>query len=619
LHNKHCSLWLVLVVALALLGVSGSSAAGNGDWPPLELQLTGQTASDGVTTIYLNLHNKQNIELSEITVIGTVPTGASFVNAELISAANPGVFNGSGVTFQIEHLRGGASLGPLVYRFKADSPADSSYVHAWATWNRPTPGTAISTKLSVALLGFLGPGETDESWETLLTPLVQSAEEQGSRVGLLIYDTGSGQRYTYHPEDLFILASNTKLLTAATALDVLGPDYQFRTVVGYAGTLAEDGTLAGDLVIKGYGDPTLTTRALAGWVDVLFAAGIRQVTGDILVDGSAFEDEASTLVWGWDTDAASFQPRTGALSVNHNEITLTAIPGDQAGAPSWVRVEPAIDRQVVHNNVATGAAGQPAVITLHADESGIVSVAGQVPAGGAPAMVEITAQDPALYTGFLFSKLLREKGIVFANDSTVAHSRLPDDAQILVEHASAPFGAVLDRMLKDSDNFVAEQVLRVTGLAAVHSGSNQGGQAAISQFLTANGFSAMPYMLCDGCGLRLDNEASPRLIVGLLVLMAHHPHGDIFRDALAVAGEDGTLARRMAGIPSSSEVHAKTGSLLGASTLSGYGTTVDGRELAFAILMNDEHEGGWLWVRAMREIQDKMVVALLQQKGTTPK
>ena len=614
MRNARRTLLSLLVLALLLLsaGVRGTSAAENGDWPPLDLQLTGQTSADGLTTIYLNLHNKQNVELSEITVIGTVPAGATFVNAELISAANPGVYSGSGVTFQVEHLRGGASLGPLVYRFKTDSPGGAEYVHAWATWNRPTPGTAISTKLNVALLGFLGPGEAEESWETLLTPLVQSAEERGGRVGLLVYDTGSGQRYAYHAEELFTPASNTKLVTAAAALDTLGPDYRFRSEVGYNGTLAEDGTLTGDLILKGYGDPTLTTGTLADWMDALYDAGIRRIAGNLVVDASAFEDEEGAPAWGWDTDTGSFQPRTAALTVNHSRILLTAVPGDQEGAPTWVRVEPAIDHQVVHNNVATGAAGQPAAISLREDESGIVIVEGYVPAGGDAAQVEITAKDPALYVGYLFSKQLSERGITLADDATIEHGHMSDDAQIVIRHSSAPFSAVLDSMLKDSDNFVAEQVLRAIGMEAAHSGSTQGGQAAISQFLNANGFSEMPYILCDGCGLRLDNEVSPRLIVGLLVLMLHHPYGGIFRDALAVAGEDGTLAGRMTGIPESSEVHAKTGSLLGASALSGYATTADGRELAFAILMNDESDGGWLWVRGMRNIQDAMVVALAQ-------
>jgi len=422
----------------------------------------------------------------------------------------------------------------------------------------------------------------------------------------------SGRRYAYHSEDLFTPASNTKLLTAATALDALGPDYCFQTVVGHDGVLEDDGTLTGNLFIKGYGDPNLTTATLADWAGALVDAGIKQVTGDIIVDSTAFENETGDPVWGWRTDTESYQPQPGALSVNHNEVTLTAIPGDQAGAPAWVKVEPTIERQLVHNNVATTAAGQNPSVKLREGEAGIIIVEGQVPAAGRFVTNKLIARDPAQYAGFLFSKLLREKGIVFAEHSTVMHGQLPDDAQILIRHSSQPFSEILNRVLKDSDNFISEQVLRVVGLEAMHAGSNQGGQAAIAQFLAGNGFSDMPYILCDGCGLRLYNEVSPRLIVGLLVLMAHHPYGNMFHDALAVAGSDGTLAGRMTGIPTSSQVYAKTGSLLGASTLSGYAITADGRKLAFAILMNDQEEGGWPWVHAMRQVQDEMVVVLVQ-------
>ena len=185
------------------------------------------------------------------------------------------------------------------------------------------------------------------------------------------------------------------------------------------------------------------------------------------------------------------------------------------------------------------------------------------------------------------------------------------DLHPLIDYYSEPLNRVLPDILKNSDNFVSEQMLRTLGAESLGLGNSEGGQQAIAHFLETSGLSAMPYVLCDGCGLRLDNELSAELIVGLLVLMNDHPHGTVFRDALAVAGIDGTLAARLKNTSAQKNVHAKTGSLLGVSTLSGYITSADGHVLAFAILMNGPTERGWAWVNAMRRLQDDIVLEML--------
>jgi D-alanyl-D-alanine carboxypeptidase/D-alanyl-D-alanine-endopeptidase (penicillin-binding protein 4) len=461
-------------------------------------------------------------------------------------------------------------------------------------------------------LNYLGRSETGESrWAEQFAPLLQAVEREEGRVGLLIYDLGTGQTYGYNHDEMFTPASNTKLFTGAAALDALGPDYQFQTLVAHDGTLDEDGRLTGNLILKGYGDPTLTTETLTGWANDLVEAGIRHVSGDILVDTSYFEDENGETGWGWSAGDPSLPPQTGALSVNHNQVELTAIPGKTEGSPSWIRVEPTLGRQVLYNNVATVAAGQNPFIDLREDEKGIVLVEGQLPAGGTPVAKQAMANDPALYAGVLFGRLLTDRGVIFPEESTVRRATMPDDTQSLIDHRSEPLSQVLAHMLKASDNFTSEQVLRTMGAQVLGSGSGRSGQQVITRFLEVNGLSTYPYVLSDGCGLRLDNELSPELVVGLLILMAHHPHGDVFHDALSVAGVDGTLAQRLRNTPAQEQVYAKTGSLLGASALSGYVTTPDERELAFAIMMTGQPEDGWSWVRAMRRIQDDMILASL--------
>lgn len=497
----------------------------------------------------------------------------------------------------------------LVFTWTCGGPAN-----VWAQGEEDNPSNDLIEIGQVdedGLAGYLDRVDVPEpTWAERLLPMVQAAEQDEAQVGLMVYDINSRRYHSYNAQELLTPASNIKLFTAAAALNVLGPDYRFRTVVAYDGQLDVAGKLTGNLILQGYGDPTLTTATLADWADSLVEAGLKEVTGDILVDASFFEEEGQSN-WGWLIDEQN--PVVGALSVNHNQIKLTVVPGKTAGAYSWIRVEPALAPlvQVVYNNVATVDAEQRASLKLYENESAVVVVEGRIPADSHPIENRATARSPGLYVGMLFRKLLSDRGVEFREDTGVKQEAALSDLHLLIEHDSEPLRRVLPGMLKNSDNLVSEEILRTLGAESLGLGSSEGGQRVIAHFLETAGLSTMPYVLCDGCGLRLDNRLSAELIVGLLVLMNDHPDGSVFRDALAVAGTDGTLAGRLKNASAEKRVHAKTGSLLGASALSGYITTSNEHILAFAILMNGPTERGWAWVNAMRRLQDDMVLEML--------
>lgn len=457
---------------------------------------------------------------------------------------------------------------------------------------------------------YLARGEAPEpSWAERLLPLVQAAERDEARVGLMVYDMDTGRYYAYNAQTLLAPASTIKLLVAAAALDTLGPQYRFRTTVAHDGEWSLNGELHGNLILKGYGDPTLTTETLAGWAATLAERGLRAVTGDVLLDVSFFGEGSGTAVQGWRFDDP--QPSVGALSVNHNQIRLSVTPGAATSAPAVIQVEPTLPALVVRNLVVTAEAGNRATLKWRAGEDGGLTVEGRIPLGARAVQKQATAQSPALYVGELFGQLLARHGVAFGETTQVRSATMPDGAQPLIEGRSEPLRRVLPDMLKRSDNFISEQMLRALGGETFGHGDGETGRQAVARFLENAGLSALPYVLCDGCGLRLDNELSAELLVGLLVFMHDHPHGPVFRDALAVAGVDGTLARRLRDTAAHRQVRAKTGSLLGASALAGYITPPDGRTLAFAILMNGPAAHGWSWVDAMRRLQDDIVLEML--------
>ena len=604
--------WVLVLALFVVWCLPGPTlAAMDQTWPPLELSLTG-SAADGVTTVYIRLLNKLSRELSDLTVTAGLPEGATFVSAELLSAANPGRLNGSVVEFHVEHLSGGAALGPLTYRFKTVPQSNKVRVHAWAMWTRPTPGTAISPELSLAVLNYMGrPASENSPRADRLSALLNSNELKGIQLGAMVYDLDQARTvYQYNQQQALVPASNAKLFTAAAALQSLGPDYRFRTVVGREGDLGSDGVLAGNLIVRGYGDPTLQTETLGRWADSLVSAGLKGVSGDLLLDTTFFDSEPTTVGWAWDAESESYQPRTGALSVNENRIALVVESGEAAGAPAKMRTEPSLSALVVDNRVTTAEAGKTWHIEVKENGAALGKVEGEIPLGGQPIRREMTAKDPGLYTGLLLKDLLAARGVIFSATSAVRHGVLPAGATLLVQHRSVPLSQILAHMLKPSDNFISEQLLKALGAEVVGQGSSLAGQQVIKEFLKVNGLT-MSYALCDACGLSLDNQVSPEMLVGLLVLMDGHRYGDSFRAALAVAGVDGTMASRLKKAPTRGRVQAKTGSLLGTSTLSGYAATADGRRLAFSILMNGSTREGWARVQTMRNIQDEMVAVLV--------
>lgn len=580
------------------------------EWPPLEVTLTGE-AADGLVTVRAELHNRAGFRLSELTLSGSVPEGAQFLGSELVSSSNPGRFDGVSVEFHHEHLDPGATLGPITWRFRADGLSGAARVHAWVGWKRPAPGSTLSPELSVATLRFLGRRPSAESAiAPRLDDLLASPALNGVRVGILVYDPESGRvEYARDADQAFVPASNAKLFVAASALDALGADHRFGTVIGATGELSAEGVLQGDLYLRGEGDPLLTATTLADWADEWVGAGLTAVKGDLVVDDSYFGGNANGPGWTGDEERAPFEPRIGALSINQNQVTLVIAPGATVGAQAQVSKEPITQRVRLYNLAATSAAGKPRSIAVVRDEADTRwEIRGTTPVGASPARRPVTVDQPALYAGDVLRRALEERGVEFANGSQVRLGEWPDSARVLKTYHSAPLRDVLAVMLKDSDNFVAEMVLYALG-AHVLGGGNGAGQAAVADFVVRMGLSG-DFFLRDACGLSAENQLTPELIVGLLAAMTGHPDGEMFRASLAVAGTDGTLADRMTGTPAEGRVSAKTGSLLVSSTLSGYVTRGDGSERIFSILMNCEADGGWAKVEGLRDLQDRMVAEL---------
>ena len=429
--------------------------------------------------------------------------------------------------------------------------------------------------------------------------------------GIAVVSLDSGRTlYAHNAGRLFLPASTAKLYTAALALDTVGGDYRIPTRLLGGGSIRQ-GRLDGPLVLYGMGDPSLGTGASADWADQLAAQlaarGVRRVRGDLVADDGYFVGPATGSGWEADDLQSWFAAPTSALSVDENTVAVTVRPAARAGQPARLSFEPDEAAPPVAGTLLTGAAHTPADINLYrAPGDATVHAFGRLPAGMVPPRYRLAVADPAALAGKLLQHALARHGIGLAGHLRVLHwpqddTALLAHAQVLGQVLSPPLIDVLTSGLKRSQNLYLENILQIAGVKARADAaasdslpdgflSNEDwGIRALHVLLGRIGIPPGAALLQEGTGLSRQDLTTPAALVRLLQYLAAQPYAARLRDALPVAGKDGTLQWRMRGTPAEGNVHAKTGSMTYVACLAGYLTTAAGERLAFAIMLNQYH------------------------------
>ncbi len=375
----------------------------------------------------------------------------------------------------------------------------------------------------------------------------------GPRAGVFVYDVTSNHVLFARGADRMLTpASNEKIYTTGSALLRFGAAGRLRTAALAMAATAPDGTLPGDLYLKGQGDPTFGSAAYVadaygtgGTVEdlarQLAGAGVKSVQGSVIGDESFFDRLRGTPS---DRYAKSFfvEGQLSGLAFNRG---LTDNGGAfQASPPTW-----AADR-----------------LTSTLKRSGI-RVLGRAREGTAPAGATELA------------------------------------------HVDSPPISVLARLTnRPSDNFFAETLIKDLGARFGGGGTTAAGAGVVLATLARHG--VRPRRIVDGSGLSYVDRTSPRQVGRFLTALRFTPARTAFDQSLAVAGRNGTLAGRMNGTAAAGRCRAKTGTLPAVSSLSGYCTSRRGHAIAFSILMNGVN------VSAARGRQDRMAIALARYDGS---
>jgi D-alanyl-D-alanine carboxypeptidase/D-alanyl-D-alanine-endopeptidase (penicillin-binding protein 4) len=465
--------------------------------------------------------------------------------------------------------------------------------------------------------------------------------------GVLIKSLKTGETlFSLNARKLMMPASNMKIITLAAAAERLGWDYTYETRVLTSGLL-EGGTLAGDLIVVGSGDPSFTAadgmadRVFGDWAERLEQLDVHTIAGHVVGDDQAMEDRTLGFGWSWDDLPDDYAAGVSALQFNENMVRVTVSPGPSAGDAAGVAIAPPGSGLTILSSVTTGAPGNaPSIVTNRLPGNPRLELLGTIPLGSPPAVASVSVDNPALFFVNVLRNALIAHGIDVRAPAVVVRSgspcppdpfggdpgnpdallRLPSDphaaprcaqhspVRLVATYRSAPLSTLAQRLMKGSQNQYAETLLKTVG-GTTGAPTADGGRTVTQATMERWGVKASSVIQRDGSGLSRYDYVTPEALVAVL---AHVNDVDRLRGpfvaALPIAGRDGTLANRMKGTPAEGNARAKTGSMSNVRSLSGYVTSADGETLVFAIIANNFDMPSELVVRS----SDAIVVRLSQ-------
>jgi serine-type D-Ala-D-Ala carboxypeptidase/endopeptidase (penicillin-binding protein 4) len=486
----------------------------------------------------------------------------------------------------------------------------------------PTPTPDVAAIRAAATTRSLG------ELQSRITQILRKPEFEAATIGVKVTSLSTGKvLFEENANKLLRPASNMKLYTVAAALDRLGPDYRFVTSI-YGAKPDSAGVVRGDLIIYGRGDPSIAARFnsgdyLKGINDLaarIAAAGVKQIEGDLVGDETYFVGPQYGAGWEWEDLQWWYGAEVSALTVNDNALDLFVKPGAQIGAPAVITTGPPDPLLRINNKVVTSAAKTKRDLHVYrglaADElevSGSIALDDKGYTGG------IGISRPALLFAYLLRSSLAERGVSITGKTRTVSPSLTgglsyDPAQAyalthltntsgqppveIAQMQSPPLSVIAAQTLKPSQNLYTELILRTLGKVAAlpvtatnaNRTSEEAGLEVVKAFLKEAGVPPASLVLSDGSGLSRNDMITAEATLQLLTYMHSHRYAAQFRDALPIAGVDGTLRNRLKGTPAENNLRAKTGSLSSAASLSGYVKDAAGEDLVFSIMFNNYPE-----------------------------
>jgi D-alanyl-D-alanine carboxypeptidase/D-alanyl-D-alanine-endopeptidase (penicillin-binding protein 4) len=404
-----------------------------------------------------------------------------------------------------------------------------------------------------------------------------------------VYDlTAKEPLYQNKIQMLLKPASNMKVITTAAGLCFLGPDYKFQTSVYCTGSITPDSVLTGDLFVEGKGDPDFSLTDLDSLVKYIKLAGIKEIKGHIYADVSYMDSLFWGKGWMWDDDPSTDAPYMSPLNINSNNVVVNIAPG-LPGDPAVARTIPETSYFTIKNRSMTIPG---TVSTFRWDRDWLhrtndIVLSGNLPFKASPSSNEINVYDPPRYFLTLLRERLETSRVLVLG--TIDTARVPMNAK-LVYTFNRPFGEVIINLNKTSDNLSAEMTLRA--MANKYFGkpaTPENGIKMVDSLITLSGLNYKNYRIVDGSGVSHYNLVSTELLLNVIKYI-YNQRPELFTilyNSFPNAGVDGSLGYRMKNTEAFNNLHAKTGTLSGISSLTGYVTAKNKHMLAFSAIIQN--------------------------------
>ena len=474
------------------------------------------------------------------------------------------------------------------------------------------------------LLFLLSTALTAQTVADRITAFAARPELSGATVAVDVIDVATGKRVAaYQPGKALIPASTQKLITTAAAYDLLGPGHRFTTDLVYTGQLA-DGALRGDVYILGGGDPTLASPYMDGvprlnalidrWRAAIAAAGITHIEGRIIGDDSYFGTDGASSGWPWADLGNYYGAGAYGLNINENSYKLDLLQRGNEGATPMVQgTRPRVPGLAIANELRSGprGSGDQAYI-FAAPFSDLAIVRGTIPIGSKRFTIRGSLPDPALFAAGSLATALAAAGIAVAlpaeTSRTVGTGRFRATTR-LDRYASPTLEEIVARTNLRSVNLYAEALLREMNKARGGKPESLSSTEVITDWLKTKGVATGTAQLVDGSGLATRNFFSPAMMTALLRTQADNAG---WRKSIPLAGRTGSLRGYLKGRTAAGRLWAKSGSVNAVRCYAGYATGPDGRELAFAIMVNNYTSGGSRLRNWMLELMNALCEAPLR-------
>lgn len=418
-------------------------------------------------------------------------------------------------------------------------------------------------------------------------------------VSFLVLDATTGKPVAAHdPDRTLTSASTAKIFSTATMLDLYGSDHKLWTALGYTGSIDSTGTLHGDVVVVGGGDPAFLSHRwtsyygdpFARWANVLRAQGIKKVHGRVIGDARLFGTTTGAPIhWSWNDMGNYYGAGPSALTIWENFYTIYLHSGPSHGDPTRIaKVEPEGLGIAFDNYVTSARSGGDNCYIYGAPFTSQRILLGTIPMGRRDFDVKGSLPDPPQTVAGQLSRVLNCTG-------PPTNTRLLGDSVTSLLRSVTMLDTIWSPRLQDllvqtnhsSINLYAEQWAVHCAIKIGAEPSSDGGAAAITSYWGQRGVPTEGLILADGSGLSRRNAISARHLCGLLYSISKRPTGKAFKATLPQAGKSGTLSRFGDGTAIENRLHAKSGSMYKVRSYAGYLETTTGKELVVAVIVNN--------------------------------